>query len=108
MHTACYRGFYTTYEPTEDALVLRGLTLREEDGNYQPIEGVEPVAADYDGVCSGLDMVVPFTGEMRLAKDFIQELYIHMGYLKASACRTVLDITPASGRCSRSWIVRRR
>jgi len=35
---------------------------------------------------------------MRLAKDFIRELYIHMGYQKATAFETVLDVTLKNGR----------
>lgn len=98
LHTACYRGFYTTYELTGGILYLRELTLREKNGNYLPIEGIEPVKEEYQATYRGLNMVVPFTGKIRLAKDFIEELYIHMGYQKATAFKTVLDITLKDGR----------
>ena len=42
LSTGCYRGFYATYELTEDAIFLRELTLREKNGNYLPIEGILP------------------------------------------------------------------
>lgn len=42
--------------------------------------------------------MVPFTGKIRLAKDFPEELYIHMGYQKPTAFKTVLDITLKEGR----------
>jgi len=75
IHTACYRGFYATYELTEEALYLRELTLREKNQNYLPIEGIEPAKGDYQATYHGLSVVVPFTGRIRLAKDFIEEFH---------------------------------
>ncbi len=98
INTACYRGFYATYELTEESLYLRELTLREKNGNYLPIQGIEPVKEEYEATYHGLSVVVPFTGKIRLAKDFIEELYIHMGYQKPTAFKTVLDITLKGGR----------
>jgi hypothetical protein len=40
-----------------------------------------------------LNVAIPFTGKIRLAKDFIERLYTHMGYQKPIAFKTVLDIT---------------
>lgn len=96
--TACYRGFYCTYELTEEALVLREMTLREKDGNYLPIGGVEPEKEEYQATYHNLNEVIPFTGKIRLGKDFIREFYVHMGYQKPSAFKTVLDITLGDGR----------
>ncbi len=99
LHTACYRGFYATYELTGHALYLRELTLRAENGFYLPIgetlpdENTERFQAHY----SGLKVLVPFTGKIRLAKGFIRDLYIHMGYQKPTAFETVLDITLKTG-----------
>lgn len=98
LHTACYRGFYATYELTETGLYLRELTLREKDGNYLPINGVLPEKEDQQASYYNLNTIVPFTGRIRLSKDFIQELYIHMGYQKPTAFRTVYDITLDNGR----------
>lgn len=98
IHTACYRGFFATYELTEEALYLRELTLKEKNNNYLPIEGIEPAKEDYQATYHGLNVVVPFTGRIRLAKDFIEELYIHMGYQKPTAFKTVLDITLKDGQ----------
>jgi hypothetical protein len=98
MHTACYRGFYAAYELTEEALYLRGLTLREKNGNYLPIQGTKPAKSGHHATYTDLSVLVPFTGKMRLAKDFIEELYIHMGFQKPSAFKTVLDITLDGGR----------
>ncbi len=96
--TNCDRGFYATYELTEDALYLRELTLTEKNGRYLPIGGVQPERDDYEATYSGLNEVIPFTGKIRLAKDFIAGLYVHMGYQKATAFQTVLDITIKEGK----------
>lgn len=98
IHTACYRGFYATYVFTEEALYLNELTLREKHGNYLPIGGIEPAKEDYQSTYHGLSVVIPFTGKIRLAKDFIEELYLHMGYQKPTAFKTVLDISLKDGR----------
>ena len=98
IHTACYRGFFATYELTEEALYLRQLTLREKNGNYLPIGKIQPQIKDYQATYRGLSEVIPFTGKIRLAKDFIKELYIHMGFQKPTAFKTVLDITLKNGQ----------
>jgi hypothetical protein len=98
IHTACYRGFYATYELTEKSLYLRELTLREKNGSYLPIEGIEPTKEEYQATYHSLSFVVPFTGKIRLGKDFIEELYIHMGYQKPTAFKTVLDLTLQDGQ----------
>lgn len=89
LHTACYRGFYSTYELTEEALYLRELTLRERNERYLPIRETQPEIDDYQATYRGLSEVISFTGKIRLAKDFIKELYIHMGYQKPTSFKTV-------------------
>jgi hypothetical protein len=98
LHTACYRGFYATYELMETGLYLRKLTLREKGGNYLPIHGVPPQKEKHQASYHALSVQVPFTGKIRLAKDFIEEFYIHMGYQKPTAFKTVYDVTIENGR----------
>ena len=93
LHTACYRGFHAIYELTDEVLHLREMTLREKNGMYLPIGEVEPVLEKFQATYNDLGQAIPYTGKIRLAKDFISDLYIHMGYQKASAFRTVIDIT---------------
>jgi hypothetical protein len=101
LHTACYRGFFATYEVTKEALYLRELTLREKNGNYLPIDGIQPETGKYQATYRGLNVVVPFTGKIKVAKGFIDDLYIHMGFQKASAFETVLDLTLENGKVVR-------
>ncbi len=96
--TSCYRGFYATYELTEETLYLRELTLSEKNKKYLPIGEILPERKDYQATYHELSEVIPFTGKLRLAKDFIKELYIHMGYQKPTSFKTVLDITLKDGQ----------
>ena len=116
--TACYEGFYSTYEFAEDVLYLKELTVRDANNEYPPINGVAARAtvegvfyADQNGewqhrietddtvrIYSDVRMRIPYTGKLRLAKDLLPELYIHMGYQKASAFRVVVDITLFQGK----------
>jgi hypothetical protein len=98
LHTACYRGFYATYELTKDSLYLRELTLREKNGRYVPIGDTQPEQEQYQATYHNLSVAVLFTGKIRLAKDFIQELYVHMGFQKPTAFKTVLDVTLQDGK----------
>jgi len=99
--TSCYRGFYATYELTDKSLFLRELTISVNNRNYKPIGGVKPVKVKMRSktyVYHGLKEIVTFSGQIRLAKNLFSEFYIHMGYQKASAYETVLDITLTDGQ----------
>jgi hypothetical protein len=100
LHTGCYRGFYNLYELIDDQLYLTRMTVRSADGTYPDIEGTKPVPVEIGSAQSyaGLRIAVPFTGKMRLGKDFMQEFYVHMGFQKPSAFKTVLDLTLDWGR----------
>ncbi|HUL30393.1 MAG TPA: hypothetical protein VLZ03_08045 [Thermodesulfobacteriota bacterium] len=98
LHTACYRGFFAKYELTGEGLYLRSLTLREKNENYLPIEGINPIKQAYQATYDGLNVAIRFSGKLRFAKDFVEGLYIHMGFQKATAFKTVLDITLKDGR----------
>ncbi len=97
IHTACYRGFYSTYEITGGTLTLKEMNVYVKDGQYKPINGIEPVIKEGMALYSGIGLKVPFTGKLRLAKDFIQEFYIHMGFQKPTAYETVIDFTINEG-----------
>jgi hypothetical protein len=98
MHTACYRGFYATYELTDEELFLRELTIRDRNGRYPPISGVDAVTTGHEATYTNLAHQIQFSGEIRFAKDFIEELYIHMGFQKPTAFKTVYDTTLENGK----------
>lgn len=94
MSTACYRGYFAGYTCIGDRLFLTGLTVRAGDGDYPPIEGVQAVigGAYNAGQYRGLYRSVAFTGGLLIGRNFIQSLYVHMGFQKAPAYQTVLEL----------------
>lgn len=102
LHTGCYRGFYSTYEVTNDGLFLTEMVIGKVEEGYQPIQAIMPKQPDSNShsyfTYKGLKLFAPFTGTLKIAKDFIKELYIHMGYQKASAYETVLEFKFEKGK----------
>ncbi|MCG6137167.1 MAG: hypothetical protein MET45_21460 [Nostoc sp. LLA-1] len=102
LHTACYRGFYSTYEITDEGLFLTKMVIGQVEGGHKPIQGIMPQipAGDRHGypTYQGLKLLTPFTGTIRLGRDFIQDLYVHMGYQKGSAFETLLDFSFETGK----------
>ena len=118
LSTACYRGYHCAYELKDDAMYLQELHIYDPTDQYPTINGVaaEPIVDKVFSFCedinnpewkevtrrerrySDLKMPIQCTGKMRIAKDFIQDLYIHMGFQKASAFEHVLDITLFKGK----------
>lgn len=102
LHTGCYQGYYSMYELTDEGLFLREMTLREKNERYLPIAGVDAdLSKPFQATYNKLNVLVPFSGNMRLAKDFIRELYLHMGFQKPTAFKTVFDITLNEGKIIR-------
>jgi len=101
LHTACYAGYYSTFELTDEELILKKMTINVVGGDALPIDGIMPEGEGSEGgprQYKGLKYKVGFTGRIRLAKDFIDDYYIHMGYQKPTAFKTVYDITLENGR----------
>jgi hypothetical protein len=92
MHTACWRGYYCTYAIDQNNFYLSTMTLRAQGGQYQLIEGVSHKMVNNNGVYEGLRVRVPFTGRMLLGKDFIREMYVHMGFQRPISYRTVFEV----------------
>jgi len=91
LHTACYCGFYSTYKIEKRQLIFQSMVIGEVEDGYKPINGVMPIEDKYHHTYQNVNLLAPFTGTIRLGKDFIQELYIHMGYQKGSAYETLLE-----------------
>lgn len=94
-------------ELTPAGLYLRGLKRNEEDGYHQPARKFKPEKNIHQAVCHDEDMLIPFTGRIRLAKDFINQPRVNVAYQKALAFKTVFDITLKGGQIvgirDRSW-----
>lgn len=99
MSTSCYRGYWCTYEVVAESLRLQELFI----GLPAPVadaarHGTGPALFEQPPVYSEelhcftyrkLSAPVPFTGGILAAADFIQELYVHMGFHPAWKFRRV-------------------
>ena len=110
--TACYRGYWCDYDITDDGLFLENLYLFNGDGNYPDFLGksISPVKYQecdcYRGkkktrkkiprfmghrVYENVQLLIPYTGKILLGKDFLREYYIHMGYQRPFAYKTLKE-----------------
>jgi hypothetical protein len=99
LHDGCNQVFYhAMYEFTWDTLYLKELTFREKNENYISSGGTGQTKYFHQAANCTPNASISFTGKIRLAKEFIKEPYINMGYQKAMAFKTVLDITLKDGQ----------
>ncbi len=98
IHTACWRGYYATYELGEEGFILREFTVRDRGGSYPPVEGVQPMLEEYQATYKGVNLPMPYNGRLTLAKDMIPERYVHMGIQSADAFKVVLEFTLENGK----------
>jgi hypothetical protein len=105
--TACWRGFICGYTVSHQQLLLDDLELWSEPSrwahNRTQLELVfgERISLDDDrhrAGATGLAHPIPFTGSLLIARDFIEDLYVHMGLQEAHNYREVLELTFESGR----------
>jgi len=100
--TACWRGYQMFYDCKDGALILDEMHARTKD--KIPVNGVTPsesVDGDhlsfFNTFYENLGLKTNFTGSLLLAKDFITEMYVHMGFPSPDAFRTVLEIHVKDG-----------
>jgi hypothetical protein len=123
--TACWRGYHCRYEVADGMLLLTEvyLGLGEEDlataergegpklfgkvpkrctvGGIRSEPGAGAVEIDRDSPEFGVDglrEIVAFTGGLLLGDDFVEEMYVHMGFHPAYKFRIVHELIFAGGR----------
>ena len=99
--SACWRGFVCSYLVEGPRLLLDSLEM-SLDGPAPKLFGVrpKPLKGDFtifDAVYEGLGHRVPFSGGLLLADDFIDELYVHMGFHPAWKYREVHELVFLDG-----------
>jgi hypothetical protein len=104
--TACWRGYYCTYEVADGSLVLTKLNIGLDEKNQASEHGGGPLlfgkAPRRDKLRGysyrGLQEVVPFSGGLLVADGFIEELYVHMGFHPAWKFRGVHEVLFEKGK----------
>ena len=72
--------------------------MRDRDGKYPPVEGVQPTLEEYQATYRGMNLLVPYNGKLTLARDMITERYVHMGIQGTDAFKIVLQFTLQGGK----------
>jgi hypothetical protein len=94
--TACWRGFVCTYAVEGGHLLLDSLSICL-NASAPALFGILPKPEEgqfrlFDAIYEGLAQRVPYTGGLLLADDFIEELYVHMGFHPAWKYREVHEL----------------
>lgn len=97
MHTACQRGYVCDYRVSRRRRRLDALELGTDGTAPPPLFGVAPdFSADVwrfnRATYGGLRHPVPHTGGVLIARDFVEELYVHMGFHPAWKYREVREL----------------
>lgn len=116
--TNCWRGFVCHYKLHYNRFILRDLTinlpveellelrkkLNHKDPDWEKAlkEDIFPelnVVPSIFGMCLlKVDLNLPYTGRLRIGKDFIIELYVHMGFHPAFKYKEVWELEFEKGR----------
>lgn len=107
--TACYRGYQAVFAVKRSRLVLDTLyvNLMRDGGEYERLQGpmingVIPTGPDgefelFNNHYEGIDYHLEYTGGLLLADEFIEELYVHMGFQSAWKYKRVIELIFANG-----------
>ena len=99
--SACWRGYVCAYAVQDRKLLLDALAVCL-DGPARPLFGVAPKPDKrgirlFDAVYEGLAHPLPYSGGLLIAADFIEELYVHMGFHPAWKYREVHELVFRDG-----------
>jgi len=106
MSTACRRGYHCLYAIKEDILYLEHVKIghnadrpvRFDRHSQVKLFGVGPAEGDHLGsTFTALNQRMFFSGSLLLGRDFIAELYRHIGFQLPHNCRTVVELTFEAG-----------
>ena len=95
--TACWRGYVMKYTFTKENLILDEIRINVNDP--PKINGIEPQPGEssFKYYYKNLNLKTKFTGIILLAKDFINSMYVHMGFQRPMAYETVVEIHIKNG-----------
>jgi hypothetical protein len=101
-NTANWRGFIMTYLIVEEHLNLHQMNVTVEDTKRKPpiINDVEPKVKK-EGLITltyeNLKLKTQFSGKILIAKDFIDSMYVHMGFQSPISFESVIELTFNNG-----------
>lgn len=107
--TACYRGYVCGYEVKDDQLRLCELWVNHQPGEAPITQRLQP--PDLNGIVgaretaffgswhfSNVGLPLTYSGGLLLGRDFIRELYVHLGFHPAWKYQHVHELVFEQGR----------
>ena len=98
--TSCWRGYVCEYKSFQGKFLLDNLQINIDPQEETSINGVKPERDRrrlFSHVYASLHLPIPFTGNILAAGEFIQELYVHMGFHPAWKYKKVLELILSDG-----------
>ena len=100
--TANWRGFVMTYEIVKDYLILQemNVTVKQMIDNIPLINGVTPEIKRegfFHLTYTNLNLKTHFVGKILIAKDFIDSMYVHMGFQSPLSFKKVIELILLDG-----------
>ena len=97
--TACWRGYIMGYTTTHNCLILDNMRVNTKKS--KKINGIKPQTGNgnrfFKYHYKDLKLKSNFTGSILLAKDFINSMYVHMGFQRPTAFETVVELYLENG-----------
>lgn len=118
--TACWKGYWCEYHITDGKLLLKKLFMYNGEGKYPLLNGVGVVEQTYHegiSITSGdtksrkvmlednmghrmyknVNLQIKYSGKILVGDDFIRDYYIHIGYQRAWAYKTLIEFVFEDG-----------
>ncbi len=85
------------YKCENDKLILDGMSINVDKPTK--VNGIlpKPTTDMFKFMYEGLSLKTRLSGSMLIAKDFIQSMYVHMGFQSPEAYKTVLQLEVQNG-----------
>jgi len=101
-HTANWRGFIMTYKIAENCLIVQEMNVTVKNLNENPplINNINPETKKEGSVhltYNNLKLKTDFTGKILIAKDFIDSMYVHMGFQSPISFKSVIELEISAG-----------
>lgn len=102
-HTANWRGFISHYEVSKKILTLKDFEVhvQNSDDNLPDINGVKPIIR-IEGLThlkyENVNLKTNYTGTILIARDFINSLYVHMGFQSPLSFNKVIEFEFNNGK----------
>ncbi len=90
--TACWRGFVLYYTLDDKYLILQDMQLNTKEA--KKINGVKPKKTKdmFTFHYQDLNLNLDYSGKLLIARDFIDEMYVHMGFQRPITFRKVVEL----------------